>query len=355
MVLLEATDKVVQDAALLAQGAYAPLAGFVDARQHASILDAYRLPDGKPFAIPITLPIPPELAQEASREGEIVLVRGGQRVARVQVESVFLRDVGQEALKTYGTSDPKHPGVASILAEPSVAASGPVEWLLPAPGAPDAPAALTPAQTREAFRERGFRTVAAFQTRNAPHRGHEHLLRLALEYTDGLLIHPLVGVRKAGDLSAESLLSAYEHLAKSYFRADRFVLTPFVSPMRYAGPREAIHHAIVRRNFGATHFIVGRDHAGVGSYYGPYDAHAAFDRYAPGEVGIEILRFHAAFHCDACDTLVTEKVCPHPPEARRTVSGTQVRATIRAGGDLDSRILRPDVVAAIRQAGGGAP
>jgi sulfate adenylyltransferase len=316
------------DLRALATGAYSPLAGFVGAKDHQAILESMRLPDGTLWPIPVCLGLPDGLGVQ----GERLALRNpeGELLGVLEVAEVFDRDRTAEAELVYGTSDPAHPGVARVLGAPARAVAGPI-WAVVEPLAgPVGARALTPAQTRRVFAERGWDTVAGFQTRNPVHRAHEYLMKCALEMTDGLLLHPLVGPTKDGDVPAEVRMAAYEAVLE-YFPAARVLLAALVAPMRYAGPREAVLHALVRKNYGCTHFIVGRDHAGVGSYYGPFQAQELLASLDPAELGIVPLAFDNAFWCRRCGAMATAKTCPHPPQEQVALSGTQVRAMLAAG------------------------
>jgi sulfate adenylyltransferase len=263
-------------------------------------------------------------------------------------ESRFSCDKGAVAEKVFGTRDSRHPGVAHFLQLGEVFVGGPVR-LGSRPSFEFSGDELTPEQARGAFAERGWKTVVGFQTRNIPHRAHEHLLRLALEIADGVFVQPLVGRKKRGDCTPEAILTAYRALIEGFLPRDRVVLGVLSTAMRYAGPREAVFHAIVRRNYGCTHFIVGRDHAGVGDYYGQYEAQALALRFN-GELGIQILPFAGPFHCVQCGGIVTERTCPHrktQPTAITEISGTAVRALLRAGGSCGPHWVRPEVLSSL--------
>jgi sulfate adenylyltransferase len=260
----------------------------------------------------------------------------------LEVEEVYQRDRHAEAELVYGTSDPAHPGAARVLQAPASAVAGPIQAVVaPLPG-PVGARALTPSETRAAFAERGWGTVVGFQTRNPVHRAHEYLMKCALEMVDGLLLHPLVGPTKEGDVPAEVRLRAYQAVLE-YFPAGRVLLGALVAPMRYAGPREAVLHALVRKNYGCTHFIVGRDHAGVGSYYGTFQAQELLASLDEEELGITPLRFDNAFYCRVCLAMATGKTCPHPPSEHVALSGTQVRTMLAAGQLPPAEFSRPEV------------
>jgi sulfate adenylyltransferase len=325
---LPLTAAEAADLRSLATGAYSPLTGFMGAKEHESVAESMRLPDGTLWPIPVCLGIPDGVRVDAGRlalRGE-----GGELLGVLEVAEVFERDRQAEAELVYGTGDPAHPGVARVLGSPSRAVAGPVQAVVAPLQGPVGARALTPAETRAAFAERGWATVVGFQTRNPVHRAHEYLMKCALEMVDGLLLHPLVGPTKEGDVPAEVRMRAYEAVL-GYFPAERVLLAALVAPMRYAGPREAVLHALVRKNYGCTHFIVGRDHAGVGSYYGTFEAQELIASLPAEDLGITPLRFDNAFYCRRCLAMATGKTCPHPDRDHVALSGTQVRSMLAAG------------------------
>ncbi len=334
------TPAEVADLRALATGAYSPLTGFMSAKDHQSCTESMRLSDGTLWPIPVCLGVP----SDGRIHGDRVALRGpdGALLGVLEVEEVFERDRQAEAELVYGTIDPAHPGVARVLESPPQAVSGPVRAVVNELDGPVGRYALTPAQTRAAFAERGWTTVVGFQTRNPVHRAHEYLMKCALENCDGLLLHPLVGPTKDGDVPAEVRMRAYDAILE-YFPAERVMLAALVAPMRYAGPREAVLHALVRKNYGCTHFIVGRDHAGVGSYYGTFEAQQLISSLPPEELGITPLRFDNAFHCRRCGGMATGKTCPHGAEEHLTLSGTQVRAMLTGGELPPPEFSRPEV------------
>jgi sulfate adenylyltransferase len=344
---LRLTPAEAADLRAIATGAYSPLEGFMGRAAHEACADAMHTDDGTLWPIPVCLGLPDEVEL---RGGMLALREAEGRLAGVlEVTEVFERDREREAKLVYGTDDPAHPGVARVLGSPSRAVAGPVRAVAGPAGGPAGSYALTPAQTRAAFAERGWARIAAFQTRNPVHRAHEYLLKCALEVCDGLLLHPLVGPTKEGDVPVEVRLRAYEAVL-SYFPAERVVLAALVAPMRYAGPREAVLHALVRKNHGCTHFIVGRDHAGVGAYYGTYEAQELIASLPPEELGITPLLFDNAFFCRTCGAMATAKTCPHPGDAHVTLSGTQVRAMLVAGELPPPEFSRPEVAAVLTEA-----
>jgi sulfate adenylyltransferase len=325
---LPLTAAEAADLRALATGAYSPLTGFMGAKEHESVTEAMRLPDGTLWPIPVCLGIPDGVRVD---DGRLALRdEAGGLLGTLEVTEVFERDRQAEAELVYGTADPEHPGVARVLGSPARAVAGPIQAVVEPLAGPVGSRALTPAETRAAFAQRGWNSVVGFQTRNPVHRAHEYLMKCALEMVDGLLLHPLVGPTKEGDVPAEVRMRAYEAVL-GYFPASRVLLAALVAPMRYAGPREAVLHALVRKNYGCTHFIVGRDHAGVGSYYGTFEAQELIASLPAEDLGITPLRFDNAFYCRRCLAMATGKTCPHPDSDHVALSGTQVRSMLAAG------------------------
>jgi sulfate adenylyltransferase len=335
------------DLRALATGAYSPLTGFMGAKEHESVSEQMRLPDGTLWSIPVCLGIPDGVRLDGGRL--VLRDEQGGLLGVLEVAEVFERDRQAEAELVYGTTDPAHPGVARVLGAPARAVAGPIQAVVAPLGGPVGAHALTPAQTRAAFAERGWSTVVGFQTRNPVHRAHEYLMKCALEMVDGLLLHPLVGPTKDGDIPAEVRMGAYAAVL-GYFPASRVLLAALVAPMRYAGPREAVLHALVRKNYGCTHFIVGRDHAGVGSYYGPFAAQELLASLAAEDLGITPLRFDNAFYCRRCLAMATAKTCPHPEPDHVALSGTQVRSMLAAGQLPPPEFSRAEVAELLIQA-----
>lgn len=334
---IQVTHRDLSDVFMLATGGLAPLDGFVGREDYASILERGRLANGAPFTIPVVLRT--GAAPSAER---VALFLGDRPVAILDVQDAYLADATAEALAVYGTGDAAHPGVR-LLHESGAWAVGGEVTALDRPASTLAERDLTPAQVRAVKSARGWRTMVGFQTRNPVHRAHEYLQKVALESIDGLLLHPLVGETKSDDIPAEVRMRCYEELLANYFPAERVLLATNPAWMRYAGPKEAVFHAIVRRNYGCTHFIVGRDHAGVGTYYDTYAAHRIFEEYAPDELGIEILRFEHTFYCSVCGGMASTRTCPHPKEMHQTLSGTAVRKLLEEGRDLPPEFTRPEV------------
>ncbi|MDR7428629.1 MAG: sulfate adenylyltransferase [Armatimonadota bacterium] len=344
--VVEASPREAADVVLLATGAYSPLEGFMDRETYRSVLHTLHLPDGLPWTLPVTLSVPADQARGLG-PGSRVCVRAPGLLAVVEVEEVYRRDLEEEARAVFGTTDRAHPGVARLLGESPWTVAGPV-WLVERPRGRFADRELDPVQTRELFQRAGWRTVTAFQTRNPIHRAHEYLHKCALETTDGLFLHPLVGETKEDDVPAEVRMRSYEVLLELYYPRDRVVLAAFPAAMRYAGPREAVFHALVRKNYGCTHILIGRDHAGVGGFYDPYAAHRIFDRFDPSRLGITPVFFGEAFYCRRCDAMATDRSCPHPPDVRVNPSGTWVRRLLRSGQLPPPQVMRPEVAQVLR-------
>lgn len=332
----------------LAFGAFAPLTGFMNEDAFASVASEMRLPDGTVFPLPVVLDVALHEARTL-REGHIVdLLFQDRRVGSMRIDSLYRVEREPAAARIFGTADPAHPGVAHFLRMGECFAGGPVT-LDTRVSFEFSAYDLAPAETRAIFRERGWKTVVGFQTRNIPHRAHEYLQRLALEQADGLFIQPLVGYKKRGDFNPMAILTAYRTLVDRFLPSERVLVGVLTTAMRYAGPREALFHAIIRRNYGCTHFVVGRDHAGVGNYYGRYEAHELTRRFER-ELGIAVLRFSGPFYCARCEGIVTERTCGHAvtaPDAVQEISGSRLRAHLTNGGGAPSFLIRPEVVASV--------
>ncbi len=333
--------KEAADAVMIAIGAYSPLEGFMDHATYRSVVEAMHLPDGLPWTLPVTLPVEEDLARRLRAGGRVAL-RAPRLLAVLTVTDVFRRDLEAEAHLVFGTTEPRHPGVARILGESPWVLGGEIH-LVDRPPALFPERTLDPEQTRAQFERAGWRTVTAFQTRNPTHRAHEYLQKCALEITDGLLFHPLVGETKDDDVPALVRMRCYEAMLKSYYPRDRVLLATFPAAMRYGGPREAVFHAVVRKNYGASHIIIGRDHAGVGNFYDPYAAHQIFRSFDPRALEITPLFFEDSFFCRRCNGMATLKTCPHTPEVRVTLSGTRLRAMLQAGEMPPAEVVRPEV------------
>jgi sulfate adenylyltransferase len=333
----------LSDLEMMAVGALSPLRGFMGEKEYRSVLEQMHLPDGLPWTIPVTLSIDGDEAKRIGGASRVALLSAGHPVAVLEVEQVYRRDREAEAASVFRTTDLEHPGVKALHAAGEYVVAGPVR-VIGLPGHTTFQQyRLTPAETRQAFSDRGWRTVVGFQTRNPVHRAHEYLQKCAMEIVDGLLLHPLVGETKEDDVPAEVRMRCYEILFENYYPKDRAMMSVFPAAMRYAGPKEAIWHAICRKNYGCTHFIVGRDHAGVGTYYGTYDAQRIFEDFEPGELGITPLFFEHSFFCRKCDQMASPKTCPHGDDDRVILSGTKVREMLRAGKKPPKDFSRPEV------------
>lgn len=334
----------ISDLELLAIGGFSPLEGFMTKDDYEEVLDVMRLTSGVPWTIPITLSATKDEANDLKEKDYVALVdENGAYLGVLHLKEKFNNDKEKEAEIVYGTLDKSHPGVAKVFEGGEVLLGGKVS-VLELPKHEDfIRYYLPPKQTRRIFAEKGWRRVAGFQTRNPIHRAHEYLQKCALEIVDGLLIHPIIGETKSDDIPADVRMRCYEALLENYYPKDRVLLAVNPAAMRYAGPREAIFHAIVRKNYGCTHFIVGRDHAGVGKFYGPFDAHYIFDEFDPHELGITPLFFDNAFYCKRCQAMASYKTCPHDSSEHISLSGTKVREMLQKGELPPPEFSRPEV------------
>jgi sulfate adenylyltransferase len=333
-------DSLAADTANIAHGVYSPLEGFMVQEDYLSVLHEMRLSNDIPWTIPIVLDVDPSEVAGISEGDEVALYHRERPLAVMRVEEIYGWDKKEYCEKVFKTCDPDHPGVARAMRRKELLIGGPV-LLLNDPPEPFERYRLWPKETRVLFQARGWKTVAAFQTRNVPHLGHEYVQKAALTFVDGLFVNPLVGWKKPGDFRDEVIVEAYQVLIANYFPRDSVVFSVLRMEMRYAGPREAVHHAIVRKNFGATHFIVGRDHAGVGSYYGPYEAWEIFNEFP--DLGITPLFVREAFYCHRCGGMVNEKICPHDDRYRVRISGTELRKMLSQGRRPPEYMMRPEV------------
>lgn len=352
----EKSEKIVQEKGLtkieldanhlkevenICSGAFSPLEGFMNHNEAMSVLEKMRLPNDTAWTIPILLPIS---EKNNTQPGDTVaLSHNGSIVAIMDVNERFTLDKNFMAEKIYKTKDENHPGVKETMELEGHFIGGKVE-LIQTQSHEHQKYDLMPKETRILFKEKGWRTVVGFQTRNVPHLGHEYVQKTALTFTDGLFINPVIGKKKSGDFKDEVILKSYEKLIEHYYLRDRAVMSILKTRMRYAGPREAIFHAIIRKNFGCTHFIVGRDHAGVGKFYGPYDAQDIFEEFS--DLGITPLFFRSFYYCKKCESIVNDKICPHPPEYHKNFSGTKMRDKIIKKQDPEG-MMRKEVLETI--------
>jgi len=344
MPALHVDARATSDLELLATGAFTPLDGFMGRRDYRSVLEGMRLESGVVWTLPITLAVDHEEAGRLKDGRPVALLAdGSDPVGILHLEERYPFDPLEEARLVYRTEDPSHPGVTYLLGRGTVALAGRVDLIAPRPAPGFERYHLTPTETRARFRELGWRTVVGFQTRNPIHRSHEYIQKCALELVDGLLIHPLVGETKSDDTPAHVRLRCYETLVEHYFPHERVLLAVFPGAMRYAGPREAVFHALVRKNYGCTHFIVGRDAAGVGRYYAPYAAHELSRSFGREELGIEPLLFSETFYCWRCGAVASMRTCPHTGGEHVVLSGTRVRELLRRGEEIPAEFTRPEV------------
>lgn len=348
---VELSERAVADLECIGTGVYSPLEGFMTEAEYRSVLEHKRLPSGLAWTVPVALQLEETRGAKVPLDDEVALaLPNGSIVAIMTVTSKYRPDQQAEAQRVYRTADEKHPGVATILGEGSIYLGGPITLVADVPHDDFQTYRRTPKETRAAFAEREWQTVVAFQTRNPIHRAHEYITKVALEMVDGLMIHPLVGGTKADDIPADVRMRCYEALLQGYYPKDRVLLSCFPAAMRYAGPMEAILHAIARQNYGCTHFIVGRDHAGVGTYYGTYDAQKMFDEFTSDELAIVPMKFDNAFFCNRTKQMATEKTSPSTPDERLSLSGTMLRSMLSRGELPPDWVTRPEVAEVLMSA-----
>lgn len=335
----------IQEVANIATGVFSPLKGFLSRAELKSVLDKKRLPNDTPWTIPIVLDIPAWSYPDIKKHKHLALVDDKDKIIAVMTAKDIYRYKKRDfAKKVYGTLNTKHPGVAKVMSMGDYLIGGPIQ-LINMPDYVFKKYTFTPKQTRAKFKKLGWKTVVAFQTRNVPHMGHEYLQKTALSYIDGLFINPVIGEKKKGDFKNRVILDAYEALIKNYYSKEHIFLSVLQMQMRYAGPREAIHHAIIRKNFGCTHIIIGRDHAGVGSFYLPFEAHNIFEEFP--NLGIQPVFFKSFFECKKCDAIVNDKTCPHKGKDIIHFSGTKMRSLLKQGKVPSAKLMRPEVACEI--------
>ncbi len=338
------TIKVIKN---IVFGVFSPLEGFMNQNNYRYVLEHMYLENNLAWPFPIVLDINEKKTKSISIDDRILLVDSSDTpVALMDVEDKYSYNKKEFAEKVYGTVDDNHPGVKSVFNMNELLLGGEIFSINePKPIFPEFD--LKPIETRVLFKEKKWDRVVAFQTRNPPHLGHEYVQKAGLTYVDGLFINPVIGKKKIGDFLDEVIIRSYQVLINEYYPKDRVVLSTFETEMRYAGPKEAIFHAIARKNFGCDHIIIGRDHAGVGDYYGPYDAHKIFDLFP--DLGIEPIKFRSFSKCSKCDSIVNDKICPHPPEMQNYFAGTEIRNALQSGKPPSSDVMRPEVAKVILQ------
>jgi len=341
LTVFEVSSDIRNDVENIATGVFSPLTGFVGQENFQNVLKEGRLSNGVPWTIPIVLDMEKQIAKQMQDLGDVILSSEGQEFCLLHVHEIYEYNKQDMAQGVYGTTDTDHPGVSRLFKMKEFLVGGEVEVFQMKEGDEIQKFRMHPSDTRSEISKRGWKSVVGFQTRNVPHVAHETLQKAALNIYDGLFLNPLIGKKKIGDFTDDLIIRAYESLINNYFPKNRVLFSTIHTSMRYAGPREAIHHAIMRKNFGCTHFIVGRDHAGVGNYYPPFAAQEIFQKYP--DLGIIPVIFPAFYFCKKCMSFANEKTCPHGKESKEELSGTMMRKMVNTGKIPEKHLMRPEI------------